>query len=79
MNVSQKLKEIRVYEGVAECTGLEVDRSEVRRNSGLCGSLSELMRKARNSGDGTFYLPADQWPADTEQIETRKPWVVIAS
>jgi len=78
MNVSQVLEEIRVYEGVAERTGVQVNRSEVRRNSGLCGSLSELMRKARNSGDGTFYLPAEAWPADTETVEIRKPWIVVA-
>jgi len=71
--------EIRVYEGVAERTGVQFARSEVRRSRGCCRSLTELSRKARTAGDGDFYLPIGLWPADTEQVDLRKPWVVISS
>jgi hypothetical protein len=79
MLVSQGFEEIRVYEGVAERTGLVFDRSDVRRSGRCCTSVSALIRKARASGDGTFYLPVNVWPADTERIELLKPWVVISS
>ena len=71
--------EIRVYEGVAERTGVFFERNDVRRSSGYCASLTDLMRKARSFGDGTFYLPPDQWPADTESLEVTKRWVVIGT
>jgi len=79
MLVTQSFVEIRVYEGIAERTGTLFDRNEVRGRAGCCGSLTELIRKARAFGDGTFYLPLDRWPAETEQIPIRKPWVVMAS
>ena len=59
-------------------TGVRFDRSDVRRSEGYCESLTALIRKARASGDGTFYLPIDQWPAETEHLELRKPWVVMS-
>ena len=79
MRVNQTLEEIRVYAGVAERTGAHVERNDVRRSNGCCGSVTDLIRKARASGDGTFYLPLDIWPADTERFALRKPWVVISS
>jgi hypothetical protein len=75
----RSLDEIRVYEDVAERTGAHVERSVVRRSEGYCRSLTELMRKARASGDGTFYLPADLWPTNAERVELRKPWVAMSS
>jgi len=78
MPVSQPVEEIRVYEGIAERTGVRFDRSDVRRSEGYCESLTALIRKARAAGDGTFYLPIDQWPAETERLELRKPWVVMS-
>ena len=69
--------EIRVYEGVAERTGQQFDRSTVRRRGGCCRSMTELVRKARDGGDGYYYLPVDLWPADTDRVELQKPWVVI--
>jgi len=74
---SQPFEEVVVYEGVAERTGVRFDRSEVRRMDGYCGSLTALLRKARAAGDGTFYVPLDRWPADTERLDLRKPWVVL--
>lgn len=76
--MTQSFVEIRVYEGVAERTGVHFDRKDVRGSSGRCGSLTELIRKARTAGDGTFYMPPDHWPADTERLELRKPWVVMS-
>ena len=79
MLVTQRFEEIRVYAGFAERTGVVFERSEVRRSEGCCSSLAGLIRKARDSGDGTFYLPLDVWPADTERVELRKQWVVMAA
>jgi len=71
--------EVRVYEGVAERTGAQFSRSEVRRSRACCRSLSELARKARASGDGDFYLPHDLWPPDTDRVDLRKPWIILSS
>jgi hypothetical protein len=75
----QALDEIRVYEDVAERTGVHFERSAVRRSDGYCRSMTEFMRKARASGDGTFYLSPDLWPTNAERVELRKPWVVMSS
>ena len=77
MQIHQLFDEIRVFEGIAERTGARVDRAAVRHNSGVCRSLSELTRKARMSGDGTFYLPADLWPGTEERVDINRRWVVI--
>jgi hypothetical protein len=71
--------EIRVYAGVAERTGVKFKQSEVRRSGSCCRSLSALIRKARDVGEGTFYLPLKFWPADTERVEIRKEWVGMSS
>jgi len=71
--------EIQVYGGVAERTGTAFEKTEVRRSDRCCKSLTELLRKARSSGDGTFYLPQSVWPVDTERFELRKQWVVMSS
>ncbi len=78
MPVNQTFDEIRVYDGVAERTGVHFDRSAVRRSSGCCASLTEFLRKARAAGEGTFYMPLHMWPADTVQFDLRKPWVVMS-
>ena len=62
--------------GVAERTGVQFGRDAVRRSGGCCRSMTELIRKARDAGDGTFYLALNVWPADTEQVEVQKRWVV---
>ena len=74
----QSYEEIRVYDGIAERTGAQFERSEVRRSNGYCGSLTVFFRKARAAGEGTFYVPVGVWPADTERIELWKPWVVMS-
>ena len=75
----QQFEEIRVYEGFAERTGVQFERSEVRRSGACCISLAQLARKARSAGDGYFYLQTDIWPPDTEQIAMQKKWIVISS
>ena len=79
MLVSQRFEEIRVYADVAERTGLLLERDDVRHSDRCCASIAQLIRKARASGDGTFYLKINVWPADTERIEVQKPWIVIAN
>ena len=74
-----RFEEIRVVEGVAERTGVQLERSVVRRSTTCCSSLTELTRKARSVGDGIFYLPVDIWPAGAEQVELRKQWVAMSS
>ena len=72
-------EEIHVYDGVAERTGVRFKRNDVRRSDGCCRSLTELLRKARASGEGYFYLPVNAWPEETEKIELQKKWIVISS
>lgn len=78
VHTNQLFDEIRVFDGIAERTGVHVDRDSVRHNSGVCRSMSEMIRKARASGEGCFYLPANLWPADTEKIEINRRWVVMS-
>ena len=68
-----------MYAGVAERTGVLFERNDVRRSPGFCKSVSELIRKARDSGDGYFYLPLKLWPAGSERVELQKPWIVVPS
>ena len=79
MLVNRSFDEIHVYENFAELTGVRFERNDVRRSAACCSSLTELHRKARASGDGSYYLPTGAWPADTAQLELRKPWLVISS
>jgi hypothetical protein len=75
----QYFEEVQVYEGFAERTGVRFERKDVRRSGRCCSSLTELLRKARAAGDGYFYLPLDNWPADTERLPLQKKWIVISS
>jgi len=76
---NESFDEIRVCEGVAERTGVHFERSAVRRCGGCCRTVTALVRKARASGDGIYYLPLYAWPTDTERLQIRKPWVVMSS
>lgn len=78
MHVKQSFDEISVYAGIAERTGVLFERNDVRGSSACCASLTELIRKARASGDGTFYLPLSSWPVETERLELQKRWVVLS-
>lgn len=79
MREKRLFEEVRVYDGVAERTGVQFARDAVRRSSACCRSLTELIRRAREAGDGYFYLPAGVWPADRDRIELQKPWVVVST
>ena len=79
MHAKQPFDEIRVYAGFAERTGVQFERDTVRRSGGCCRSLTELIRKARDAGDGYFYLPLNLWPANTERVALKKNWVVVSS
>jgi hypothetical protein len=78
MLVRTVFDEIRVYAGVAERTGVQFDRDAVRHRSGCCRSLTELIRKGRDAGDGYFYLPRDIWPVGTDSVALQKEWVVVS-
>jgi len=78
MPVKTFFDEIRVFDGVAERTGVQFERDAVRRSAGCCRSLTQLIRKARDSGDGYFYLPLALWPPDTECLQLQKNWVVVS-
>jgi len=67
--------EIRVYEGTAERTGVQFERNDVRHSDAFCRSMSEFLRKARDFGDGVFFMPVKAWPIDTERVEVLKKWV----
>ena len=79
MLVKTTFDEILVFDGVAERTGMQFERAVVRRSPGCCGSLTELIRKARDAGDGSFYLPVGVWPPNTERVQLQKTWVVIST
>lgn len=79
MLVRQLFDEIRVYAGAAERTGVALERAAVRRSTGRCRSLPQLIRKARDAGDGYFYLPCNLWPAGIDSIAVQKEWVVMSS
>ena len=75
---TQLFDEIRVYDGVAERTGVHFERKDLRHSSSRCASVTEFMRKLRAQGDGIFYMPLEVWPADTESLDLKKPWVVMS-
>jgi len=58
---------------------VEFERDTIRRSAGCCRSRGELLRKAREGGDGYYYLPAGEWPAATERILLQKRWAVTPS
>jgi hypothetical protein len=74
--LSQFYDEIQVFDGVAEPTGVRIDRAGVRGRAGVCRSLSELGAKARRLGDGFYYLASPAWPADTPNVDLNRPWAV---
>lgn len=74
--MARAFDEIRVFEGVAERTGVQFERDTVRRSDACCRSVTELIRKGRAAGDGYFYLPPNLWPAGTEQLRLHKEWII---
>ena len=68
-------EEIHVYDNIAERTGATVDLGGLKREPRVCTTVSDLVRKHRQYGDGHFYLPAGQWPegATSVPIDKLKP------
>jgi len=60
--------EIRIYEGIAERTGVSVDLKGSRHRPNVCRSLTDLNRKHKLIGDGNFYLNAGQWPEGESSV-----------
>ena len=69
--MSQSYEEVVVFDGVAERTGIRVDRSAVRGRVGVCRSLTALGAIARRLGDGYYYLTAAAWPAEVEKVKLK--------
>jgi hypothetical protein len=70
-------EEIQVFGGVAERTGVTIDRAGVRGHGGVCRSLTELTAKSRRLGDGYYYLAASAWPADTKAVTLALAWTAM--
>lgn len=66
--------EIVVYDGVAERTGMQLDRKTVLGRRSVFRSLSALAASARRLGDGYYYLASDVWPADTPRVNLLRAW-----
>jgi hypothetical protein len=78
--VNSLCAEINIYQGLAEPTGVVVERRAIRGKKGLCKSMRDLAIKTRVLGDGVYYLPVDLWPKQTEPIVVHKhDWTVIGS
>lgn len=54
--------EIRVYDSIAERTGVTVDAGGMKGDTRICSTLRDLVRKHRSRGDGHFYLRVGNWP-----------------
>jgi hypothetical protein len=75
--LSKSFDEVRVFDGVAERTGVTVDRAAVRGHLGVCRSVTELGSKSRRLGDGYYYLASAAWPADTTSVNLTRAWVAL--
>jgi hypothetical protein len=76
--MNRSFDEIHVFDGIAERTGVVVDRATVRGSRAVCRSVTELSAKSRRFGDGHYYLAADAWPADTQSVSLHREWVAIS-
>ena len=76
---NQFFDEVHVYEGIAERTGITVDRGTLRSSKSVCRSLAELTRKARRMGDGHFYLAGLVWPDHETRIDLSMTWTTFTA
>lgn len=60
--MTQMCEEVRVFESVAERTGVTVDTAGMKGDTRICSTLRDLVRKHRSRGDGHFYLRVGSWP-----------------
>ncbi len=79
LRTNQYFDEVQVYEGIAERTGVTVDRATLRGSKTVCRSLSELTRKVRSMGDGHFYLAGQIWPENQTKIDLTTTWTTMGS
>ena len=79
MTLNKSFDEVQVFGGVAERTGVSVDRAGVRGHGGVCRSVTELSAKSRRMGDGYYYLASSAWPADTKSVNLTRAWTSIGS
>jgi hypothetical protein len=77
--LNKSFDEVQVFDGVAERTGVSVDRAGVRGHGGVCRSVTELSAKSRRLGDGYYYLASNAWPADTKSVNLTRAWTSIGS
>ena len=75
--LNKSFDEIHVFDGVAERTGVIVDRAGVRGRRGVCRSVTELSAKSRRLGDGYYYLASAAWPPDTQSVSLQRVWASI--
>lgn len=77
--MNKSYDELQVFDGVAERTGVTVDRAGVRGHRGVCRSLTELTAKSRRLGDGYYYIATGAWPADLKSLSLSLEWAGIGS
>jgi hypothetical protein len=75
--LSRTFDEVQVFNGIAERTGVSLDRAEVRGRSGVCRSLTELCAKSRRLGDGYYYLASSAWPEGTKAVNLTRAWTTL--
>ena len=76
--MQRSFDEVHVYDGVAERTGVSVDRAGVRGHAGVCRSITELATKSRRLGDGYYYVAASAWPDGSTSLTLVQAWVSMA-
>jgi hypothetical protein len=72
--VDRFFDEVQVFDGVAERTGVHIDRAGVRGHGGICRSLGELHAKSRRLGDGYYYVASSAWPEGTQSVNLVQVW-----
>ena len=75
--MSKSFDEVQVFDGVAERTGVSVDRAGVRGHRGVCRSVGELSAKSRRLGDGYYYLASAAWPPETQSMSVIRAWASL--
>ena len=76
--MTKSFDEVQVFNGVAERTGVSIDRAGVRGHGGVCRSLTELSAKSRRLGDGFYYLASTAWPAGEQSVNLSRAWTWAA-
>jgi hypothetical protein len=75
--LKRSFDEVHVFEGVAERTGVSLDREGVRGRRAVCRSVGELASKSRRLGDGYYYLTSAAWPSGSTSVSLALQWVSI--